>query len=84
MYITELTEASHFAVDTAFHTYDASLEDLVNRLKNDANLIPKVIGTLRKTCKSVSGYNRSILVNSQLMKPNNIYQFLLQKNMKVL
>ena len=54
LYITELTEVSNFATDTTFHACNPSLvilENLVNRLENDANFKPKVTGTLRKICK---------------------------------
>ena len=37
--MTELTDVCNFADDTTFHGCDSSLEDLVNRLENDANLV---------------------------------------------
>ena len=36
--MTEFTDVCNFADDTTFHAWDSSLEDLVNRLEQDANL----------------------------------------------
>ena len=37
-YMTELTDACNFSDDSTFHGCCSSLEDVINRLKHDANL----------------------------------------------